>query len=70
MIGNTLRHYAVDNLTPMDEVIRIVRLARSDRFTITDLCEQFTISRKTVCKHLDRYAEGKNHANRQGVPSN
>jgi hypothetical protein len=35
------------NLTPMDEIIRFVSLAKSGRFTITDLCEQFTISRKT-----------------------
>lgn len=31
-------------------------LAQSDRFTITDLCEQFGISRKTGCIHLERYA--------------
>ena len=46
------------NLTPMDEIIRLVSLATSGRFTITDLCEQFTISRKTAYKYLDRYAEG------------
>ncbi len=46
------------NLTSMDEIIRFVSLAKSGRFTITDLCEQFTISRKTAYKHLDRYAEG------------
>jgi len=31
--------------------------AQSDRFTITELCEQFGISRKTGYKHLERYAE-------------
>jgi len=31
-------------------------LAQSDRFTITELCEQFGISRKTGHKHLERYA--------------
>jgi transposase len=31
-------------------------LARSERFTLTDLCEQFGISRKTGYKHLARYA--------------
>lgn len=46
------------NFTPMDEIIRFVSLAKSGRFTITDLCEQFAISRKTAYKHLDRYAEG------------
>ena len=42
----------------MEEIIRFVMLARSGRFTLTDLCEQFGISRKTGYKHLERYAEG------------
>lgn len=42
----------------MDEIIRFVSLARSGRFYLTDLCEQFGISRKTAYKHLERYAEG------------
>jgi len=45
-------------VTPMEEIIRFVSLAQTDRFTITDLCEQFAISRKTAYKHLERYAEG------------
>ena len=40
----------------MEEIIRFASLAQSDRFTITELCEQFGISRKTGYKHLDRYA--------------
>lgn len=40
----------------MEEMARFVMLARSDRFTITELCEQFGISRKTAYKHLDRFA--------------
>jgi transposase InsO family protein len=44
-------------VTPMEEIIRFVSLARSGRFTVTDLCEQFSISRKTGYKHLERYAE-------------
>ena len=44
------------NVTPMEEIIRFVMLAQSDRFTVTDLCEQFGISRKTGYKHLERYA--------------
>ena len=40
----------------MDETIRFVILARSGRFTVTELCEQFGISRKTGYKHLERYA--------------
>jgi putative transposase len=44
------------NVTPMEEIIRFASLAQSDRFTLTELCEQFGISRKTGYKHLDRYA--------------
>lgn len=40
----------------MEEMIRFVMLAQSDRFTLTELCEQFGISRKTGYKHLERYA--------------
>ncbi|MDD2764648.1 MAG: leucine zipper domain-containing protein [Opitutaceae bacterium] len=39
----------------MEEKHRFVTLAQTDRFTITDLCEQFGISRKTGYKHLERY---------------
>lgn len=43
----------------MEEIARFVLLARSDRFTLTELCEQFGISRKTAYKHLERFeAEG------------
>jgi putative transposase len=44
------------SITPMEEIARFVTLARSDRFTITDLCEQFGISRRTGYKHLGRFA--------------
>lgn len=44
------------NLTPMEEINRFVVLAQSGRFTVTDLCEQFGVSRKTAYKHLERYA--------------
>ena len=43
-------------VTQMEEIIRFVMLARSDRFTLTELCEQFGVSRKTAYKHLARYA--------------
>ncbi len=43
--------------TPMEEINRFIQLARSGRFYLTDLCEQFGISRKTGYKHLERYAE-------------
>lgn len=43
----------------MEELIRFVTLARGGHFTMTDLCEQFGISRKVGYKHLARYqAEG------------
>jgi len=44
------------NVTYMEEINRFVILARSGRFTVTELCEQFGISRKTGYKHLERYA--------------
>lgn len=46
------------NIIPMDEIIRFVSLAQTDRFTITELCLQFNISCKTAYKHLERYATG------------
>jgi transposase InsO family protein len=45
-------------VTSMEEIIRFVSLAQTDRFTLTELCEQFNISRKTAYKHLERYATG------------
>jgi transposase InsO family protein len=42
--------------TPMEEIARFVLLARSDRFTITQLCEQFGISRTIGYKYLERFA--------------
>ena len=46
------------NVTYMEEINRFVILARSGRFTVTELCEQFGISRKTGYKHLEK--TGKN----------
>src|SRR5260221_12561784 len=46
------------NVSPMDEIIRFVMLAQSARFTVSELCEQVGISRKTGYKHLDRYGAG------------
>jgi hypothetical protein len=52
----------------MDEIIRFVMLAQSARFTVSERCEQFGISRKTGYKHLDRYAaDGNEHGANQGV---
>jgi hypothetical protein len=35
------------NVTPMEEIIRFVILAQSAGFMMSELCEQFGISRKT-----------------------
>ena len=43
-------------ITPMDEITRFVLLAQTDQCHVSDLCEQFGISRKTGYKHLERYA--------------
>jgi len=40
--------------TPREEINRFVIVARSGRFNITDLCEQFGISRKIGYKHGER----------------
>lgn len=45
---------------PMTEKERFVLLARTGRFTITELCKDFGISRKTGHKYLHRYeSEGR-----------
>jgi DeoR/GlpR family transcriptional regulator of sugar metabolism len=36
----------------MEEAIRFTVLAQSGRYTVTELCEQFGISRKTGYKHM------------------
>ena len=38
------------NTTPMEEIIRFVSLAQTDRFTITELCERFGASRRTLAE--------------------
>ena len=45
-----------NKITLMEEITRFVMLAQSGRFTVTELCEQFGISRQTGYKHLGRYA--------------
>ena len=44
------------DVTYREEINRFVLLARSGRFTVTELCEQFGTSRKTGYKHLERSA--------------
>jgi transposase InsO family protein len=45
-------------VTHMEERARFVILANDGTYTLTELCEQFGISRKTGYKWLARYAEG------------
>ncbi len=44
-------------VTTMDEKLRFVSLLKTDRYTMTELCEQFGISRKTGHEYLERYDE-------------
>jgi transposase InsO family protein len=41
--------------TLMEELTRFVSLAASGRYTVTELCADFGVSRKTAYKHLRRY---------------
>ncbi|MCF3648416.1 helix-turn-helix domain-containing protein [Synoicihabitans lomoniglobus] len=41
---------------PMDHMMQFVNLAAADRFTVSPLCENFDISRKSGHKWLSRYA--------------
>ena len=41
----------------MDQKLRFVHLAKSGRFTISELCHDFGISRKTGHKYLRRYEQ-------------
>jgi transposase InsO family protein len=43
-------------VNPMEEKIRFASLAASGCFTITELCADFGVSRKTAYKYLRRYA--------------
>ena len=43
----------------MEEIIRFATLAASGRFTMTELCADFGISRKTGYKQLRRCHEGR-----------
>ena len=38
----------------MEENLRFVTQAQTERFTLPELCDQFCISRKTAHKHLVR----------------
>ena len=41
----------------MDEKLKFIHLLKSGRFTITELCHDFGISRKTGHKYIHRYEE-------------
>jgi hypothetical protein len=48
-----------NRISPMEEINRfpaVAGFARSARFSVSDLCGPIGISRKTGCKHLERYA--------------
>ncbi len=45
------------NVLPMEQKQQFVSLALSGRFTVTELCGEFEISRKTGHKWLSRYAQ-------------
>ncbi|MBC7369345.1 MAG: IS481 family transposase [Undibacterium sp.] len=47
---------AWNEVTPMEEKLKFASLARSGRFTVTELCVDFGVSRKTGHKWLRRYA--------------
>ena len=44
-------------LSPMDQKLRFVHLARSGKFHVSDLCDDFGISRKTGHKYIKRFAD-------------
>lgn len=46
------------NVSPMEEKQRFVSLAQSGHFTVSELCKEFGISRKSGHKWLVRYANG------------
>jgi len=43
-------------VSPMEEKQRFVSLAQSGHFTVSELCKEFGISRKSGHKWLGRYA--------------
>jgi transposase-like protein len=56
-MGYTLGLMPWKEVTPMEEMMRFVSLVKTDRYTFTEVCEQFGVSRKTGYKHLARYEE-------------
>ncbi len=56
MMGYTYGNNAVEKCNSDGRDYPIRHAAQSDRFTVTELCEQFGISRKTGYKHPERYA--------------
>ena len=46
------------NVSPMDQKLRLVSLAGSGHFTMTELCRDFGVSRKTGHKWVARHAVG------------
>ena len=46
-----------ENVSPMEQKQRFVSLAGSGHFTVTELCREFGVSRKTGHKWLGRHAQ-------------
>lgn len=56
-------------VTPIEEINRFVMLARNGRFTVTDLCEQFGVSRKTGYKETRRSGQAEKRYNPNPLPA-
>jgi len=58
-MGYTFGAMPWNQVTPMEEKHRFVSLAATGKFSVTELCTEFKVSRKTGHKWLHRYqAEG------------
>jgi len=48
-----------NNVSPLEEKQRFVNLMESGHFTVSELCAEYGVSRKTRYKWLARYAEAR-----------
>ena len=53
---------------PINEKERFVILAQTGRFTVSELCKEFGINRKTGHKYLKRYVNGARKVRRVSAP--
>lgn len=56
-MGYTFGAMPWNKVTPMEQKQRLVSLVGTGKFTVTELCADFHISRKTAYKWLRRYRE-------------